>query len=186
MHGSEVRALSLGHPLLDDYLAFVGARARVNTWLATAYDLKVFFTVVGKEPAQVTAPDVFTFLKAQRAPRLGERVVRLEDGESGLAARTIARRLSSVSGLFAYLCARGDVGVVRNPVPRGLSSRAPGRRGRGGVPLVRTPPNPASGAVPDRGGRGVEGAADPAGPGDGAGDAVGWVAPLRGARAAPG
>jgi integrase/recombinase XerD len=101
MHGSEVRALSLGHPLLDDYLAFVGARARVNTWLATAYDLKVFFTVVGKEPAQVTAPDVFTFLKAQRAPRLGERVVRLEDGESGLAARTIARRLSSVSGLFA-------------------------------------------------------------------------------------
>jgi integrase len=139
MHGSEVRALSLGHPLLDDYLAFVGARARVNTWLATAYDLKVFFTVVGKEPAQVTAPDVFTFLKAQRAPRLGERVVRLEDGESGLAARTIARRLSSVSGLFAYLCARGDVGVVRNPVPRGLSSRAPGRRGRGGVPLVRTP-----------------------------------------------
>jgi integrase/recombinase XerD len=139
MHGSEVRALSLGHPLLDDYLAFVGARARVNTWLATAYDLKVFFTVVGKEPAQVTAPDVFTFLKAQRAPRLGERVVRLEDGESGLAARTIARRLSSVSGLFAYLSARGDVGVVRNPVPRGLSSRAPGRRGRGGVPLVRTP-----------------------------------------------
>ena len=113
MHGSEVRALSLGHPLLDDYLAFVGARARVNTWLATAYDLKVFFTVVGKEPARVTAPDVFAFLKAQRAPRLGERVVRLEDGESGLAARTIARRLSSVSGLFAYLCARGDVGVAR-------------------------------------------------------------------------
>ena len=53
MHGSEVRALSLGHPLLDDYLAFVGARARVNTWLATAYDLKVFFTVVGKELLRV-------------------------------------------------------------------------------------------------------------------------------------
>ncbi|HWO64205.1 MAG TPA: tyrosine-type recombinase/integrase [Umezawaea sp.] len=121
---------------MDDYLAFVGARARVNTWLATAYDLKVFFTVVGKEPAQVTAPDVFTFLKAQRAPRLGERVVRLEDGESGLAARTIARRLSSVSGLFAYLSARGDVGVVRNPVSV-QSGAGPARRG--GVPLVRTP-----------------------------------------------
>jgi integrase/recombinase XerD len=101
--------------------------------------LKVFFTVVGKHPAQVTSADVFFFLKSQRAPRLGERVVRLEDGEAGLAARTIERRLSSVSGLFAYLAARGDVGVVRNPVPRGLSSRAPGRRGRGGVPLVRTP-----------------------------------------------
>src|SRR5689334_5334637 len=71
MHGSEVRALSLGHPMLDDYLAFVGARARVNTWLATAYDLKVFFTVVGKEPTQVATSDVFAFLKAQRAPRLG-------------------------------------------------------------------------------------------------------------------
>lgn len=117
MHGSEVRALSLGHPLLDDYLAFV--RARVNTWLTTAYDLKVFFTVVGEEPAQVTTPEVFAFLTAQRAPRLGEGVVRLEDGEAGLAARTIARRLSSVSGLFAYLSARGDVGLVRNPVPRG-------------------------------------------------------------------
>jgi integrase len=139
MQGSEVRALTLGHPLLDDYLEFVGARARLNTWLATAYDLKVFFTVVGKEPAQVSAPDVFAFLKAQRAPRLGERVVRLEDGETGLAARTIARRLSSVSGLFAYLAARGDAGVVRNPVPRGMSSRRPGRRGRGAVPLVRTP-----------------------------------------------
>jgi len=139
MQGSEVRELTLGHPLLDDYLAFVGARARPNTWLATAYDLKVFFTVVGKEPAQVTAPDVFAFLKAQRAPRLGERVVRLEDGEAGLSARTIARRLSSVSGLFAYLAARGDAGVTRNPVPRGLSSRRPGRRGRGAVPLVRTP-----------------------------------------------
>jgi integrase/recombinase XerD len=108
MQGTEVRALTLGHPLLDDYLAFVGARVRLNTWLATAYDLKVFFTVVGKDPAQVTAPDVFAFLKAQRAPRLGERVIRLEDGESGLAVRTIARRLSSVSGLFAYLAARGE------------------------------------------------------------------------------
>jgi len=78
--------------------------------------------------------------RRRRAPRLGERVVRLEDGESGLSARTIARRLSSLSGLFAYLLARGDAGVVRNPVPRGLPSRQPGRRGRGGVPLVRTPP----------------------------------------------
>jgi hypothetical protein len=38
--GTELRAITLGHPLLDDYLAFVGARARPNTWLAVAYDLK--------------------------------------------------------------------------------------------------------------------------------------------------
>jgi integrase len=100
----EIRKITLGHPLLDDYLVFVAARARTNTWLAVAYDLKVFFEVVGKEPAVVTAADVFAFLSAQRAPRRGERVVRLEDGEAGLAARR------------------------------------PGvRRGRGGMPLIRTP-----------------------------------------------
>jgi integrase/recombinase XerD len=134
-----IQVITLGHPLLDDYLAFVAARGRTNTWLAVAYDLKVFFEAVGKEPARVSRADVFAFLAAQRAPRLGETVVRLEDGEPGLAARTIARRLSSVSGLFAYLTAREDSGVVANPVPRGLASRRPGRRGRGGVPLVRTP-----------------------------------------------
>jgi integrase/recombinase XerD len=139
MEGSELRSIRLGHPLVDDYLEFVGARGAMNTWLATAYDLKVFFEVVAKEPAGVTAADVFAFLAQQRAPRRGERVVRIEDGEPGLAARTIARRLSSVSGLFAYLLARGDAGVASNPVPRGLAGRRPGRRGRGGVRLVRTP-----------------------------------------------
>ena len=139
VEGSELVAITLGHPLVDDYLEFVGARGAVNTWLAIAYDLKVFFGVVGKQPAEVTAADVFVFLAAQRAPRRGERVVRIEDGEPGLAARTIARRLSSVAGLFSYLLARGDAGVASNPVPRGLASRRPGRRGRGGVRLVRTP-----------------------------------------------
>ena len=81
---------------MDDYLAFVAARARVNTFLAVASDLKIFFDVVAKEPVHVNAADVFAFLAVQRTPRLGERVVRLEDGEPGLAARTIARRLSSV------------------------------------------------------------------------------------------
>lgn len=139
VEASELAAITLGHPLVDEYLEFVGARGAVNTWLATAYDLKVFFEVVAKEPAEVTAADVFAFLALQRSPRRGERVVRIEDGEAGLAARTIARRLSSVAGLFSYLLARGDAGVVSNPVPLGLASRRPGRRGRGGVRLVRTP-----------------------------------------------
>ena len=84
--GTELAAITLGHPLLDEYLAFVAARARTNTWLAVASDLKIFFGVVAKEPAQVNAADVFAFLAVQRTPRLGERVVRLEDGEAGLAA----------------------------------------------------------------------------------------------------
>lgn len=136
--GRELRSITLGHPLVDAYLEFVGARGAVNTWLATAYDLKVFFEVVGKEPAAVTPADVFAFLAAQRAPRR-EKVVRIEDGEAGLSARTIARRLSSVAGLFEYLVVRGDAGVERNPVPRGLAGRRAGQRGRGGVRLVRRP-----------------------------------------------
>jgi integrase/recombinase XerD len=43
--------------------------------------------------------------------------------------------LSSVSGLFAFLQARGD--VATNPVPRGLPTRRERQRPRQGVPLVR-------------------------------------------------
>ncbi|MBB6347485.1 site-specific integrase [Nonomuraea muscovyensis] len=92
--------LSLGHALVDGYLAFVAARCRPNTVLATAYDLKVFFSAISKEPADVVTADIFAFITAQKAPRRGPKVVRLEDGEAGLSARTIKRRLSSVSGLF--------------------------------------------------------------------------------------
>jgi integrase len=137
---SGIQSLALGLPMVDDYLQFVGARCRPNTWLATAYDLLVFFSAVPKEPAQVTAADVFRFLQLQRAPRRDPKLVRLEDGEAGLAVRTIKRRLASVSGLFAYLVARGDVGVVTNPVPRGLATRRAGMRsGKRGSPLLRAP-----------------------------------------------
>ena len=139
-HEADLEALSLGHPLVDDYLRFVGARARRNTWLAVAFDLTVFFRAVPKEPSEVTTADVFEFIKAQRSPRHGSKVVRLEDGESGLAARTIKRRLSSISGLFAYLAARGDAGVATNPVPRGLAVRQPSSRsGNRGAPLLLAP-----------------------------------------------
>src|SRR5436190_16798878 len=97
MVGAEVRSLTLGLSTVDDYLQFVGARCRPNTWLATAYDLLVFFSAVPKEPAEVTTVDVFTFLQSQRAPRSDPKVVRLEDGEAGLAVRTVKRRLASVS-----------------------------------------------------------------------------------------
>src|SRR6266513_2129282 len=69
--------------------------------------------------------------------RLG---VRLVDRESGLSARTIARRLSSVSGLYACLVARGDTPVRVNPVPRGLMTRRQGGTMRSRMaPLVRVP-----------------------------------------------
>lgn len=130
----------LGHPLLDDYLEFVAARSRTNTLLATAYDLKVFFSLVAKPPAEVTTADVLVFITAQRTPRHGDgKVVRLADGEKGLSARTIKRRLSSVSGLFSYLVTRADVGLAANPVPRGLTTRHPAGARTRGAPLIRAP-----------------------------------------------
>jgi integrase/recombinase XerD len=128
---------ALGDWLVDRYLEFVAGRARPNTLRAVAFDLKTFFTVISKEPAAVTPADVFEFLAHQRGDRS---VIRLADRESGLSARTIARRLSSVSGLYAYLLARGDTPVQANPVPRGLLTRRQGgsRRSRT-VPLVRVP-----------------------------------------------
>ena len=81
--GAELQSLALGLPLVDDYLQFVGARCRPNTWLATAYDLLVFFSAIPKEPAEVTTADVFAFLQMQRSPRRDPKLVRLEDGEAG-------------------------------------------------------------------------------------------------------
>lgn len=133
--GVEVR---LGHDLLDDYLRFVAARCRPNSVLAAGFDLKVFFAFAGKEPAEVTAADVLEFIVGQRAPRRGGNVVRLDDGEAGLSARTIRRRLATLSGLFGYLIARGV--VKANPVPSGPLTRSPAGHGRGGhAPLIRTP-----------------------------------------------
>ncbi|MGO8885021.1 MAG: tyrosine-type recombinase/integrase, partial [Streptosporangiaceae bacterium] len=123
---------------MDDYLRFVGARCRPNTVLAAGFDLKVFFAFAGKEPAEVSTADVLEFIIDQRAPRRGN-VVRLDDGEAGLSARTIARRLSTLSGLFGYLTARGV--VLSSPVPSGPVTRRPAGRGgrRGRVPLIRVP-----------------------------------------------
>jgi integrase len=130
------RTVRLGVPLLDEYLEFVAAWCRPNTVLAVAFDLKVFFGVVPKPPSEITSSDVLAFISAQRAGGDG-RSVRGVDDAAGLSARTVARRISTVSGLFAYLLARGD--VPRNPVPRGLPTRRESYRSRPQVPLVRRP-----------------------------------------------
>lgn len=126
--------LRLGVPLLDAYLDFVAGRCRPNTVLATAYDLRIFFAVVGKDPAEVSSADVLGFITAQHNGGCG-RLQFAGDGR-GVAARSVRRRLSSVSGLFAYLHARGD--VAANPVPRGLPTRRERQRPRQGVALVRS------------------------------------------------
>ena len=127
-------SVTVGHPLVDEYLEFCRARCRPNTILAIAWDLKTFFATVDTTPTRVTSSDVLAFIRSQSSP--GGTVVRL-DGSSGLSARTIRRRVSSVSGFYAYLVARGDTSVTRNPVPRGLTTRRERSRPRQGVPLVR-------------------------------------------------
>jgi site-specific recombinase XerD len=123
---------------LDRYVEFVAGRCRPNTVIATVSDLRAFFAVIDKEPSAVTSADVFEFIAAQRRGRGDGRVVRLADGESGLAARTIRRRLAVMSGLFNWLVLCGE--MSSNPVPRGMATR---RTGAGGPatssPLIRTP-----------------------------------------------
>ncbi|GAB3852893.1 tyrosine-type recombinase/integrase [Dactylosporangium cerinum] len=126
--------MRFGVALLDAYLEFLAVRSRPNTVAAVAYDLKVFFTVVGKSPRRVVAADVLAFVTAQYAGGPARRVQAVGDG-AGVSARTVRRRLSSVSGLFGFLQARGD--VAANPVPRGLPTRRERQRPRQGVPLVR-------------------------------------------------
>jgi integrase/recombinase XerD len=130
-------SVRLGVPLLDEYLRFVAGRCRPNTVLAAAYDLKVFFTVVDKHPQEVRPVDVLAFVTAQRSGRasIGAVVEPVDDDETGVSMRTVRRRLSTVSGLYAFLLARGD--VAANPVPRGLPTRRERDRPRQGVPLVR-------------------------------------------------
>lgn len=130
-------AVRIGHPVLDRYLEFVEARARPNTVKATASDLRAFFRVVSKEPAEVTTSDVMGFITAQRRGDPRGNLVSLTGGGSGLSSRTIKRRLSLVSGLFAWMVLVGE--RAANPVPKGLATRRGRRVGGQRVPLVRTP-----------------------------------------------
>lgn len=134
-------SLALGHPLIDEYLAFVAARARPNTLLAIGYDLKVFFALSGKDPAGVTTADVLSFIRIQLDSPSNDASTDVSSEKApvrALSPRTVKRRLASLSGLFAYLTARGDAGVTNNPVPSGLATRSPNRHRRS-VPLVRAP-----------------------------------------------
>jgi integrase/recombinase XerC len=64
-----------------------------------------------------------------RPARRGDNVFSIRDGRNaGLAPATINRRLTAISGLFAYRCLRDP--EASNPVPRGRHARtaAPGER----------------------------------------------------------
>jgi hypothetical protein len=174
----------VGHVLVDEFLEFIAARARPNTVKAYAHDLKVFFTVVAKEPAEVTSRDVLGFVTEQRRGRAGvENVVRITDGSAGLSAATIKRRLAAVSALYGYLVVRGDAGVSANPVRaacRLASAGATARRSCRWCAAFAGSHGSWVGPVST----GCWRVAHRPGPGDRPGDAAGGVAPLRGPRVA--
>jgi hypothetical protein len=86
---------ALGHRLVDRYLEFVAGRARPNTLRAAAFDLKAFFAVVAKGPAEVTAADVFDFLADQRGDRS---VIRLLTGSRGCRRARAVRPIDPAPG----------------------------------------------------------------------------------------
>ena len=58
--------IRVGRPLLDVYIELATAWAWWNMLLATVFDLKVFFSVIDKDPSEVTTADVLEFIKEQR------------------------------------------------------------------------------------------------------------------------
>ncbi len=177
----------LGVPLVDDYLEFVAARCRPNTVLAAAYDLRGVLRGRGQGAGGG---------RAARRAGVHDRPAHWQPRSAGAAAAQLGRRdrvgvstgrlrrrLSSVSGLFAYLPARGDVRRTRCRVGCRLavsgSVRARASRWCGG-PDAAADPDPAEVDALRRG------AAHPPGPGDGRGDGAGRAAPLRGPRSAAG
>src|SRR4051795_9390532 len=82
----------LGMPWVDDYLEFLEGRCRPNTVLAAAYDLKVFFGVVDKPPADVVPADVLGFITAQRTGRASDQRLQPVDPDAeraGVAISTV-------------------------------------------------------------------------------------------------
>ena len=77
--------------------------------------------------------------RGQQRPPRRETMVRIEDGEAGLSARTIARRLSSVAGLFEYVIAVATRAWNAIRCRAGLRVGGWAKRGRGGVRLARRP-----------------------------------------------
>jgi hypothetical protein len=140
----------LGVPLLDDCLRFVASRCRPNTVLAAAFDLKVFFTVVGKEPGDVRPVDVLAFVTAQRLGRssIDGMVQPVDDNdEAGVSLRTVRRPVvDGVRAVCVPACPRrccGEPGAARVADPPGTT--APASRGSAGSSGSLAATDPRSG-----------------------------------------
>ena len=123
--------------LVDDYLEVVRARWRRNTLWATAYDLKVFFTVVGKDPVEVTVADVLGFIRTQRGTGSGK-VVRLADRDGRVGV--VDGAAASVDGVGVLRLSRGAGGGGGQPGAAGDGSE--NGVGSGAAGCAAGPPGP--------------------------------------------
>jgi hypothetical protein len=94
--GPELQSLQLGDPLVDEYLAFVGARARRNTWLAVAFDLKGVLlsrrhAARRSEDAGRVASRCFDSLASDGFNGLDERLERCDEAGLLIRAQTFER-----------------------------------------------------------------------------------------------
>jgi len=116
----ELVSITLGHPLVDGYLEFVGRGAREHM---VALAMTEVSSSGRQEASGLIAADVFPFLAAQprAAPRRTSRADRgRRAGAGGAHDRS---RLLSVA-VYEYARAQGRRGAA-NPVPRGLAAVAP-------------------------------------------------------------
>lgn len=118
MQRSEVAGVvpvRLGHDVVDVYLRFVWAWAWYSHPARCRVRLEGVLHGRGQGPGRGHDSGRVELHRDTTSTGPGDNVVRLEDGEAGLSAWTIRRRISSVSGLFEYLTAV-EV-VAKNPVP---------------------------------------------------------------------
>ena len=127
--------IRVGHRLLDAYLELVAARARPNTVLAQAYDLKVFFSVIDKEPAEVEPGDVLTCIAEQRKPRRATNVVRIEGGGAGVASRVDGRELLDQIRVVVRHVASSREGPEGAAASAGTPGRAPAATAAAPMPM---------------------------------------------------
>jgi site-specific recombinase XerD len=97
-----VTTITTNSPHINHFLDLLRLSRAYNTWVSYSQDLKAFFTVIPKPPAQVTRADCLAFMKNQE--------------QSGYADATINRRLAAVSSLFNELSLLDSSRFPANPV----------------------------------------------------------------------
>ena len=105
----EVTNVATNSPEIKHFLDVVRMTRSYHTWVNYVHDLKCFFQIIPKRPAEITRADCLTFMQQQDA--------------SGYADATINRRLAAVSSLFNELTLLDPVRFPHNPIfPRPYNS----------------------------------------------------------------